>query len=50
MCILIISIVCVYAVHRYKKKKTMNKEDDEYSLLPHSADYVEFDESENMSE
>ena len=49
MCILIIGSVCVCAVRRYKKKTTY-KEDDEYSLLPHSADYVEFDESENMSE
>ena len=43
-------VVCGYAVHRYKKKKNIYKEDDEYSLLPHSADYVEFDEGEKVIE
>ena len=42
-------VVCGYAVHRYKKKTTY-KEDDEYSLLPHSADYVEFDDGEKVTE
>ena len=43
-------VVCGYAVHHYKKKKTTYKEDDEYSLLPHSADYVEFDDGEKVTE
>ena len=49
LCMLIAAIVCGCAVHRYKKKKAANKKDDEYSLLPKSPDYVEFDEEQDIA-
>ena len=49
--IVIMGVVCGYVVHRYKKKKkTIQKKEDEYSLLPNSPDYVEFDEEKNVAE
>jgi collagen type VI alpha len=48
--IVIVGVVCGYAVHRYKKKKTIQKKEDEYSLLPNSPDYVEFDEEKKVAE
>ena len=50
ICILITAIVCGSAMYQYKKKKTVDKKDDEYNLLPKSPDYVEFDEEQDIAE